>query len=147
MTVGTAVLLPVFLLFALFAAWVVYLQANAVNVLVVCVALAMPAVMYTGCRGAGKQSEPVLRAYSFALTMVITMQLSMTFVAWFDDGTLWAAYVDSCAVGFSSMCSNMENLPMGADWLNVEEICACASSSTEDWERRENITNDDEVHR
>ena len=121
------VLLPGFLLFAAFMVWVVFLQTNALNILVMCVSVVMPAVMYTGWRGAAKRSEPVLRGYSFALSVVITMQLSMVIVALLDDGTLVEAYGDSTAAGFLSMCSNLDDLPVGADLLNMDEMCNCSS--------------------
>jgi hypothetical protein len=129
---GTMVLLPGFLLFAAFMLWVVHLQPNALNILVMCVSVVMPAVMYTGWRGAAKRSEPVLRGYSFALSVVITMQLSMVIVALLDDGTLAEAYGDSSAAGFLSLCSNLENPPVGVDWLNMDEICNCSSFGSGD---------------
>ncbi len=144
---GTAVLLPAFLLFAAFMVWVTNVQTNALNVLSMCVSLIMPAVMYVGCRGATTRSEPVLRGYSFAVSMVITMQMSAVVVIAFDDGTLADAYVESCAVGFLSICSNLDDLPVGAGWLNTDKICKCTSTATDSFEPLRNSTGNGDEHR
>ena len=103
------------------------------------VSLVMPVVMYIGCRGAAKRSEPILRAYAFAMSMVITMQVSVVVVAYFDDGAIAEAYADSCAVGFMSMCSNVHGLPLGIDNFNMDEICRCSSLAPEERDHNETI--------
>ena len=150
---GTAVLQPAFLLFAAFMVWVAYIQTNALNFVAVCISVVMPAVMYVGCRGATKRSEPVLRAYSFALAVVVTMQLSTVVVIMLDDGSLADAYVESCAVGFLTMCNNLDDLPVGAGWLDTGEMCACTSSEARAsrwgtmYETLGNTTSNGEQHR
>lgn len=139
LVVGTGILLPTFALLAVFIVWVAYLQPNALNVLATCVSLPMPAVMYTGYRGATRQSEATLRGYSFALATMITMQLSMFFVALLDDGTLADAYVDSCVVSFEAMCSRFGDLPIGAS-LITDALCGCLSLNEEDLVRMDNTT-------
>jgi hypothetical protein len=151
--VGTAVLLPTFLLFAAFMVWVAYMQTNALNLLTMCISVVMPVVMYVGCRGATKRSEPVLRAYSFALAMVIMMQFSVMVILMLDDGSLADAYVESCAVGFLTMCNNLDDLPVGAGWLDTGGMCACTSSEARAsrwgtmYEPLGNATSNGEKHR
>jgi hypothetical protein len=146
--VGTLLLLPAFLLFALFMLWVAYLQTNPVNILIVCVALVIPAVLYIGYRGAAKQSEPALRGYSFALLLVITMQLSMVLVTFLDeDGTLAEAYVESCVLGFDEICGNLQDPPVGVDWLSIDTLCGCASAAVNAEDNSRNYTDATEDQR
>jgi hypothetical protein len=126
MTTGTLLLLPLYVMFAVFMAWVYYIVPNPMSALGTAVAVAVPGVLFVGREGGKKSSETQLQFFSFLMVLAITLQISIAIVVALDDGTLVDAYLAVCAKGAREMCANLGDLPVGAEYLPLDIICGCA---------------------
>jgi hypothetical protein len=129
LTLGIAVLLPVYVLLALFAVGMLYLVPSPMSSLAMLVLVAVPAVLAIGRSGARKESESKLQLFSFLMMLVISMQLSCAVVFLIDDGSLADAFIDNAAVTAAEMCSSgtMETL---SAVLPVATICRCSGDGS-----------------
>eukprot|EP01043_Picozoa_sp_COSAG02_P018298 COSAG02_NODE_852_length_16531_cov_9.899586_1_plen_1228_part_00 len=126
MTTGVLLLLPFYVGFALFMGWVVYIVPNPISALGAAVAISVPCVLWIGRQGTKKGSEKQLQMFSFLMLLVITLQISIAVVVGLDDGTLVDAYLELCAEAARKMCANVNDLPVGGDYIPLGAVCGCA---------------------
>ena len=70
----------------------------------------------------------MLRLFAFVMLLAVNLQVSVCLVLVLDK-TVSEAYLSSVVVASHDVCKNLETgmaaLPVGADYLPVDEMCAC----------------------
>ena len=126
LTVGIAVLLPIYSLLALFATAMLYIIPNPMSALATLVLATVPIVLTVGRSAAKEDSESKLQLFSFMMVMTISMQLSCVVVFLLDDGRLADAFIDSCTHTVLRLCSQWSGNGAASFLPSREEICRCA---------------------
>lgn len=71
-------------------------------------------------------------AFSFLMTLAISMQLSVCVIFWLDDGVLVNAFIDSCESTAREICQS-DNLELWQTALlmperNLRDVCSCVDA-------------------
>eukprot|EP01043_Picozoa_sp_COSAG02_P021831 COSAG02_NODE_1118_length_14469_cov_8.856228_18_plen_526_part_01 len=130
--VTTLVLMPVYSLWFLFMGWVYYLVPNSMAVVALVVSFFLPAVLHLGWRAARARNSNKLQFYSFLLVLAVSLQVSMCVVMILDNGVIRNGYIQSVTIAGRDVCESTGSLPWGADYLPIDEICACFSAQNEE---------------
>jgi hypothetical protein len=120
-------MLPLTTLVACGSIWVLYLDQNSLSFMACVVCSTLPIVSVLGLRSAWKRIESGLQMFAFLMLLVLSMQLAVFTIVMLDSGALVHAYLNSVANGFARVCENMQQQPVGAEYIPVEAVCECVN--------------------